>query len=138
MGNQNTCRNLVQHSDLCPDSVTDSTSDFGSASEGSNPSRGTSMAEIRLFTSSSRAKEGSVAVTAHLEPEGDGTHEKVIAQTKVDGFILPPGTYMKFSSAEFDSAQEARIRQIIHDIVDREIERLDRRIDNIDEGWDRT
>ena len=33
------------------------------------------MAEIRLFTSSSREREGRVDVTAHLEPEGDGTKE---------------------------------------------------------------
>lgn len=103
---------------LCLHSVTDSTSDFGSASEGSNPSGGTSMAEIRLFTSSSREREGRVDVTAHLEPEGDGTKEKVITQTRVDGFILPPGTYMKISAAEFDSAQEARILNLIKSITD--------------------
>lgn len=103
---------------LCLHSVTDSTSDFGSASEGSNPSGGTSMAEIRLFTSSSREREGRVDVTAHLEPEGDGTKEKVITQTRVDGFILPPGTYMKISAAEFDSAQEARILNLIKGITD--------------------
>lgn len=105
----------------------DSTSDFGSASEGSNPSGGTSMAEIRLFTSSSK-REGSVNVTAHLEPEGDGTHEKVIAQAKVDGFILPPGTYAVFSSASFDANQEARIRQIIRSITDP----LERRIEDLE------
>ena len=103
---------------ICLHSVTDSTSDFGSASEGSNPSGGTSMAEIRLFTSSSREREGRVDVTAHLEPEGDGTKEKVITQTRVDGFILPPGTYMKISAAEFDSAQEARILNLIRSITD--------------------
>ena len=103
---------------ICLHSVTDSTSDFGSASEGSNPSGGTSMAEIKLFTSSSREREGRVDVTAHLEPEGDGTKEKVITQTRVDGFILPPGTYMKISAAEFDSAQEARILNLIRSITD--------------------
>lgn len=63
------------------------------------PPRLLNMAEIRLFTSSSREREGRVDVTAHLEPEGDGTKEKVITQTRVDGFILPPGTYMKISAS---------------------------------------
>ena len=44
--------------------------------------------------------------------------EKVITQTRVDGFILPPGTYMKISAAEFDSAQEARILNLIRSITD--------------------
>lgn len=88
------------------------------------------MAEIRLFTSSSRVREGSVAVTAHLEPEGDGTREKVIAQTEVKGFILPPGTYMALSSASFDSAQEARIIALIRSITDP----LERRIRDLENG----
>lgn len=38
---------------ICLDSVTDSTSDFGSASEGSNPSRGTMIGEIKLIAGNS-------------------------------------------------------------------------------------
>lgn len=71
------------------------------------------MANIILHTNSSKSSEGKITVTAHLEPEGDGTHEKVIAQTRVDGFILPPGTSMEITSAPFTAAQEARIREIV-------------------------
>lgn len=73
--------------------------------------------EIRLVTNSDRLKEGKISVTAKLEPEGDGSHEKVIAQTKVDGVILPPGTRLEFSSGAFTSEQEARIRQIVREMM---------------------
>lgn len=96
----------------------DSTSDFGSASRGSNPLGGTNMAEIRLYTTSvPKKKEGSISVTAHLEPEDDGTHEKVIAQAKVDGFILPPGTRIEIGGSAFTPEQEARIRQIVRSML---------------------
>lgn len=95
----------------------DSTSDFGSASRGSNPLGGTNMAEIRLYTSSTKKKEGKISVTAHLEPEDDGTHEKVLAQAKVDGFILPPGTRMEIVTDAFTPEQEARIRQIVRSML---------------------
>lgn len=70
------------------------------------------MAEIRLYTSGKKV-EGDISVTAHLEPEGDGTHEKVIAQAKVDGYILPPGTRVEILNGPFTAAQEARIREIV-------------------------
>ena len=76
------------------------------------------MAELRLVGNS--IEEGKVSITAHLEPEGDGTHEKVIAQTKVDGFILPPGTKLEFVEGVFTPEQEARIRQIVQEMLPEE------------------
>lgn len=75
--------------------------------------------ELKLITTSSKVSEGEIAITAHLEPEGDGTHEKVIAQTKIEGTILPPG--IKFQVVEdegpFTPEQEARIRQIVQEML---------------------
>ena len=76
------------------------------------------MAELRLVGNS--IEEGKVSITAHLEPEGDGTHEKVIAQTKVDGFILPPGTKLECVEGVFTPEQEARIRQIVQEMLPEE------------------
>lgn len=73
------------------------------------------MAELRLIGDST--EEGKISITAHLEPEGDGTHEKVIAQTKVDGFILPPGTKLEVVEGVFTPEQEARIRQIVQEML---------------------
>lgn len=81
------------------------------------------MAEIRLFTSSSKVTSGSVTTTGHLEPEGDGSHEKVILQSKVDGIILPPGTVLEFISGSFTPEQ-----QRIIDDLDRRIRALEERV----------
>ena len=75
------------------------------------------MAELRLTTDSDKVSEGKIAVTAHLEPEGDGSHEKVIAQTKVEGTILPPGVRFEIVNEPFTPEQEARIRQIVREML---------------------
>ena len=81
------------------------------------------MAEIRLYTSSSTITSGSVTTTGHLEPEGDGSHEKVILQSKVDGIILPPGTFLRIVSNPFTPEQ-----QLVIDDLDRRIRALEERV----------
>ena len=61
-------------------------------------------------------KMGSISVTAHLEPEDDGTHEKVIAQAKTDGLLAASGVVYIIcvdDVAGFTAAEEQRIRQIV-------------------------
>ena len=81
------------------------------------------MAEIRLFTSSSKITSGSITTTGHLEPEGDGSHEKVILQSKVDGIILPPGTFLEIASDPFTPDQQ----RVIGDLY-RRIRALEERV----------
>lgn len=81
------------------------------------------MAEIKLYTSSSKVASGSITTTGHLEPEGDGSHEKVILQSKIDGFILPPGTILEITSEPFTPEQQ----RIINDLEQR-IRALEERV----------
>lgn len=73
--------------------------------------------EIRLVTDSKTLGKGEISVTAHLEPEGDGSHEKVITQTDVSGVVLPPGTRLELVPGVFTPEQEARIRQIVQEML---------------------
>lgn len=81
------------------------------------------MAEIKLYTSSSKITSGSVTTTGHLEPEGDGSHEKVILQSKIDGFILPPGTILEITSDPFTPDQQRVI-----DSLEQRIRALEERV----------
>ena len=64
-------------------------------------------------------KMGSISVTAHLEPEDDGTHEKVIAQAKTDGLLAANGVVyiicVSEASSNFTASEENRIRSIAHE-----------------------
>lgn len=88
---------------------------FGDIPAGWHVCDGSIVGSIRL------PKMGEIAVTAHLEPEGDGTHEKVIAQAKTDGLVAPKGLIyiicLDDSSETFTAAQEARIRQIAREEI---------------------
>lgn len=77
---------------------------------------------LRRYVGKNLPKMGTISVTAHLEPEGDGTHEKVIAQAKTDGLLTAAGLVYAMSAVE-DSLNSAQLNTI-REIARQEAERL--------------
>lgn len=89
---------------------------FGPIPEGWHICDGSYVGNRRL------PKMGSITVTAHLEPEGDGTHEKVIAQTKTDGLVAPKDVVyiicladIPLSTTQINAVQEIA-REVAEDV----------------------